>query len=309
MTIKCKYKRFLSVLLIIILITLSFTSCGFKHKAADADAETESQSETETTAETTSETTVPETTSTTEATTATTTTATTTTTTTAAAKPADEEKQGQQKWIRDYSEFKGKKLIAITFDDGPAGDESTGKLLDNLDKYNARVTFFVVGNRVAKYASMLKREYEMGNQIGNHSYSHPNLTKLSESEIKSQIAKTNDEIKKVIGIKPTCMRPPYGSMNASVKSSVGMPLITWSIDTLDWKRKDAQAVSDHIIEKAYDGAVVLLHDLYPTSVEGALSAMETLKDEGYAFVTIDELAKFRGVKMAESKVYYSFKPE
>ncbi|MBQ7595151.1 MAG: polysaccharide deacetylase family protein, partial [Clostridia bacterium] len=219
-----------------------------------------------------------------------------------------DQESGQKHSTRDLSQFKGKKLIAITFDDGPAGADSTGKLLDNLDKYNARVTFFVVGNRVANYASTLKREYEMGNQIGSHSYTHANLAKLSEQKIKDEISKTDSAIKKVIGVEPDCMRPPYGSINDTVKKVVGKHIITWSIDTLDWKYKNAETVCNNIVNKAFDGAIVLLHDLYPTSVEGALKAMKILQEKGYAFVTVDELAELRGVKMSNSKVYNNFKP-
>ena len=298
-------KRIMSVLLAIALIALSFTSCGKRNKTADADAQADSSqvsSQSEETSQSSEDTS-------TAAETTTTAPSTTTSTTAATSAQGDQTQQTQKKWVRELTQFKGKKLIAITFDDGPADEESTGLLLDNLDKYNARVTFFVVGNRVAKYSSMLKREYEMGNQIGSHSYTHANLAKLSEDEIKDQIDKTNEAVKAVIGIEPNCMRPPYGSQNDTVKSTVKMPLITWSIDTLDWKNKNAETVCSNITEKAFDGAVVLLHDLYPTSVEGALNAMEILKEDGYAFVTIDELAQLRGVELKESKVYYNFKPE
>lgn len=207
---------------------------------------------------------------------------------------------------RDLSQFKGKKLIAFTFDDGPS--KNTPKLLDALDKYNARVTFFVVGNRVASYSDTLKRAYMMGNQIGSHSYSHANLVKLSDKEVKSEISKANDAVKKVTGAVPDIIRPPYGSTDARVKKLCGVPSIIWNVDTLDWKTRNKDKVYDAIIKSAHDGAVVLMHDLYETSVDGAIAAMDKLSKEGYAFVTINEMAQLRGVKLDKATSYNSFKP-
>lgn len=197
-----------------------------------------------------------------------------------------------------------KKLIAFTFDDGPSS-ESTPKLLDNLDKYNARVTFFVVGERVSKYSSVLKRAHNMGNEIGSHTFSHKNLTKLSDNELKNEVEKTNSEIKKVIGVNPSLMRPPYGSYNDSVKEIAGVPIVTWNIDTLDWKNKNKDKVCKNILDNAHDGAIVLMHDLYGSTVDGALMAMDKLQHEGYAFVTVSELAYLKCVTLKPGKVYFS----
>ena len=207
---------------------------------------------------------------------------------------------------RDLSQFKGKKLIAFTFDDGPS--KNTGKLLDALDKYNARVTFFVVGNRVASYSDTLKRAYMMGNQIGTHSYSHASLVKLSDAEVKSEISKANAAVKKVTGADPDIIRPPYGKTDARVKKLCGAPSIIWNVDTLDWKTRNKDKVYNAIIKSAHDGAVVLMHDLYETSVDGAIAAMDKLSKEGYAFVTINEMAQLRGITLDKATSYSSFKP-
>lgn len=207
---------------------------------------------------------------------------------------------------RDLSQFKGKKLIAFTFDDGPS--KNTPKLLDALDKYNARVTFFVVGNRVASYSDTLKRAYMMGNQIGTHSYSHATLVKLSDKEVKNEVSKANAAVKKVTGADPDIIRPPYGRTDARVKKLCGAPSIMWNVDTLDWKTKNKDKVYNAIIKSAHDGAVVLMHDLYETSVDGAIAAMDKLSKEGYAFVTINEMAQLRGVKLDKATSYNSFKP-
>ena len=206
---------------------------------------------------------------------------------------------------RDISKFKDKKLIAFTFDDGP-NNKTTLYLLDRLDNYDARVTFFVVGSRVNSHKESLIKAYEQGNQIGNHSYNHPNLSKLEFSKIESEIMNTNEAVKNITGEYPNLIRPPYGSYNSDVKKIANMPIILWNIDTLDWKYKDKDKVAKTIIENAKDGSVILLHDLYQSSVEGALLAMQELYNEGYAFVTIDEMCILKGITL-ENSVYRNFK--
>lgn len=205
---------------------------------------------------------------------------------------------------RDLKEFQGKKLLAFTFDDGPS-DGPTNKLLDHLDEYNARVTFFVLGSRVNTYRDTLKRAYEMGNTIGSHTYSHLNLYKLNDYDIMKEINSTNEEIKEIIGVQPEYLRAPYGNTNAHIKELSNMYTILWNIDTEDWKYKDAQKIKDNILNHAHDGAIILLHDIYNTSVEGALLAMEELKDE-YAFVTIDEMIELKNIQLDKNKSYFNF---
>ena len=200
--------------------------------------------------------------------------------------------------------MKGKKLLAFTFDDGPS-DGPTNKLLDNLDKYDARVTFFVLGSRVNTYSNTLKRAYEMGNQIGSHTYSHLNLFKLGDYDIMKEINSTNDAIESIIGIRPNKLRAPYGNTNAHIKELSNMYTILWDVDTEDWKYKDAEKIKENIVNHAHDGAIILLHDIYNTSVEGALLAMEELKDE-YAFVTIDEMIELKGITLDKTKSYFNF---
>lgn len=205
---------------------------------------------------------------------------------------------------RDLSEYQNKKLLAFTFDDGPS-DGPTNKLLDNLDKYDARVTFFVLGSRVNTYSKTLKRAYEMGNTIGSHTYSHLNLYQLGDYDIIKEINNTNNAIENVIGIKPDKLRVPYGNTNTHIKELSGMYTILWNVDTEDWKYKDAEKIKNNIISHAHDGAIILLHDIYNTSVEGALLAMEELKDE-YAFVSIDEMIELKGIKLDKTKTYFNF---
>lgn len=205
---------------------------------------------------------------------------------------------------RDLSEFKDKKLLAFTFDDGPS-DGPTNKLLDNLEKYNARVTFFVLGSRVNSYSSSLKRAYEMGNTIGSHTYSHLNLFQLEDYDVMKEINNTNDAIEKVLGFRPKYLRAPYGNTNTHIKELSNMYTILWNVDTEDWKYKDAEKIKDNIVNHAHDGAIILLHDIYNTSVEGALLAMEELQDE-YAFVSLEEMIELKGITLDKSKSYFNF---
>lgn len=209
---------------------------------------------------------------------------------------------------RDEAYFKGKKLICFTFDDGPS--KYTTKLLDGLKKRNARATFFMVGNRVKSYKNTVLRMKNEGHSIGQHTYSHKNLKKLSKSnpvQAKNEIYMANDAIRSIIGHNPTYIRPPYGAYNSEVLTYADMVFINWSIDPLDWKYKNANTVYKNIISKAYDGAIVLVHDLYETSVDGALNAMDYLMKNGYAIVSVDEMAKLRGVNLQTHHLYTSFK--
>ena len=206
---------------------------------------------------------------------------------------------------RNLEQFQGKPLLAFTFDDGP-NSETTNRLLDNLDKYNARVTFFVVGNRIHNNTDTLKRAYDMGNQIGSHSYSHRNFFKLDEAKILEEVQNTNNAIKEVIGVEPTLIRPPYGNTNSDIKNIYNMYTILWDLDTEDCKSKDADKIAEYIVNNVHDGAIILLHDIYDPSIDGTLKAMEILEQQGYGFVTIDEMAQLKNVELDKDISYHYF---
>lgn len=208
--------------------------------------------------------------------------------------------------VRDLTKYQDKKLIAFTFDDGPS-ETNTNYLLDNLDKYDAKVTFFVLGSRVNSNKETIKRAYLEGNAIGSHTYNHRNLNLLSDVALMDEVKKTNEAIKEVIGTSPTLLRPPYGNLTDHGKELANMSIVLWNIDPLDWKYKDKNRVAQEIIEHAHDGAIVLVHDIYKSSVEGALLAMEELQKEGYAFVTINEMAQLRGIELDTTTSYFSMK--
>ena len=199
----------------------------------------------------------------------------------------------------------GSKLIAITFDDGPG--KYTAELLDALKKYNAKATFFLVGTCVERYPELVKREVEEGHQVANHSWDHTKLTTLSPDGIFSQLSKTENAIDKACGkdLGTLMVRPPYGSSNSAVQNSANAPLIFWSVDTLDWKYRNAETVKNNIVNNAKDGAIILLHDIHSTSVQGAIAAMEELTGQGYTFVTVSELFRRKGITMSNGTGYHS----
>ena len=208
--------------------------------------------------------------------------------------------------VRDASYFAGKKLVCFTFDDGPAGANTT-KLLDGLKERNVRVSFFLVGNRVANNAAIVKRMYDEGHTVGTHSWSHQNLKNLNEVAAKNEIYMANDAIYNVIGANPRYIRPPYGAYNAATLTYADMVFVNWSVDPLDWKYRNASTVYNNIVSKARDGDIILVHDIHPTSVDGALRAMDYLATQGFAFVSLDEMAQYRGKQLLPNHLYNSFR--
>ena len=199
---------------------------------------------------------------------------------------------------------KNKKMVALTYDDGPS--IYTPRILKTLKENNSVATFFVVGNRVPMYSDTVKKAYDMGCEIGNHTYEHKSLPNLSETEVKRQISKTNKEVKKAIGEKPVIMRPTGGATNANVKQWVGMPSIIWSIDTLDWKTRNADSTKKAVLDHVKDGDIVLMHDLYSATATASETIIPELVRRGYQLVTVSELAECRG-GMKETGAYYSFR--
>ena len=199
---------------------------------------------------------------------------------------------------------KNKKMVALTYDDGPS--IYTPRVLKTLKENNAVATFFVVGNRVPTYSDTVKKAHDMGCEIGNHTYEHKSLPNLSETEVKRQISKTNKEVKKAIGEKPVIMRPTGGATNTNIKKWVGMPSIIWSVDTLDWKTRNADSTRRAVLNRVKDGDIVLMHDLYSATATASETIIPELVRRGYQLVTVSELAECRG-GMKETGAYYSFR--
>lgn len=211
-------------------------------------------------------------------------------------------------------ELAKKKLIALTFDDGP-GSRTTPELLDFLKEHNVKATFFVIGINAKKHKDILARMAAEGHVVGNHSDQHKNLKNLgSVEEIKKAVSECNEIIKEATGEYPVLLRPPGGSTNALVKQAckeMGMSIILWRVDTLDWKSRD----KDKILEVAFDkdspysirdGAIVLMHDIYPTTVAAAKEMILRLESEGYTFVTVPQLLQARGGMEPGNVYHYAF---
>ena len=184
----------------------------------------------------------------------------------------------------------GNKVIALTFDDGPG--PYTAHLLDILDQYGAKATFFLIGSKVSARANTLRRMQSRGHQLGNHSWSHPELNKISAEQLASEIDQTNNAIKQAVGTKPNIIRPPYGAFNWAVLEQFrqrGMSAVVWSVDTRDWADRNSEIVCSRAVAGARNGAVILMHDIHPTSVNAVPCILDSLKQQGYSFVTVQNL--------------------
>ncbi|MBQ9518342.1 MAG: polysaccharide deacetylase family protein [Firmicutes bacterium] len=186
-----------------------------------------------------------------------------------------------------------KKMVAITFDDGPR-EGNTERILEALDAVDGRATFFMVGTNVENYPDTVKAVAEQGSEIANHSYNHPQLTTLGTSGALEQINHCNDLINKAAGVTPTIGRPPYGSIDEDIINGSGMEWFNWSVDTLDWKSRNADSVCSVIMENVGDRDVILMHDIHDSTVEAAVRIIPWLHEQGYQLVTISELAEVEG---------------
>lgn len=191
--------------------------------------------------------------------------------------------------------------VAITFDDGPS--KHTPKLLDYLKENDIKATFFIVCNRINSFKGTTKRIVAEGHELGYHSWSHKNQKKLTTDKIKSDFKKSSEIVEDLTGATFTLWRAPGGSINDRVLDAIDLPHIMWSLDTLDWKYRDADYVCRTILNKADDGEIILLHDLHKTSVEGAIEAMKVMQAGDYEFLTVTELLSRNGTAPSNNKNY------
>lgn len=203
--------------------------------------------------------------------------------------------------------YVGKKLLAITFDDGPH-HSLTPQLLKILKKENVKATFYLLGSRAKIYKSIVKKIKADGHQIASHTTNHKDLTKLSDTNRKKEINDTIKIIKNITGKKPSTMRPPYGAYNKKVRVAAHAPVILWSVDPQDWRYRNSNTVYNHVVKYSRDGDIILLHDIHKTSVMAVRKILKRLKTKGYQFVTVDELIQARG-KAVNGKVYTSLRPK
>lgn len=178
--------------------------------------------------------------------------------------------------------------IAITFDDGPSG-AYTPELLDGLKERGVKATFFLIGQNVEKYPDVVKRLDEEGHLIGNHTYHHVEITKVSDEEAYREIVDTNEAIYKITGKETEYMRPPFGAWQRRLELELSVLPVMWTVDPLDWTTENTDEIVNKVVTDAEENDIILLHDCYKSSVEAALRIVDILQEEGYEFVTVSEL--------------------
>lgn len=190
----------------------------------------------------------------------------------------DRYKQGEQELKR----------IALTFDDGPH-PSYTVQLLDGLAERKVHVTFFVTGEHASLHPDIIKRMQQEGHLIGNHTYSHIQLTSKNREKFKQELIATNQVIKDITGEEVEYVRPPYGSWDKSFEKELNMFPVLWNVDPLDWCSSNAACITERILSKVEENDIILMHDYYDTSVTAALKVVDELQEKGYTFVTVDEI--------------------
>lgn len=178
--------------------------------------------------------------------------------------------------------------IALTFDDGPH-PIWTEKLLDGLKARGIRATFFVIGQSAEEYPELIQRMVDEGNQVGNHTYSHVQLTACDKKNALEEIRKTQEVIYQAAGFQARYIRPPFGSWNELLQEETSLEAVLWDVDPYDWKVQNTDAIVKSILKQTEDGSIILLHDVYEASIEAALKAADIFLERGYRFCTVDEI--------------------
>jgi peptidoglycan/xylan/chitin deacetylase (PgdA/CDA1 family) len=194
-----------------------------------------------------------------------------------------------------------RKCVALTFDDGPS--EVTARLLDVLGEHGARATFFLVGRNVREFPRLVRREAAEGHELANHTEMHANLRHASGERIVAELRRAQSAIRRVAGVTPKLMRPPYGETDgrvASVSARMGLAQVLWSLDPLDWRDRNAERVERSVVAGARKNSIVLLHDIHPSTVAAMPGILRRLAARGYFFVTVSELY---GRPLVPGKVY------
>lgn len=201
---------------------------------------------------------------------------------------------------------KAEKYVALTFDDGPSG-RFTRRLLDGLEQRGAKATFLLCGYRLKDYPKEAQRIFDEGHEIGLHGYTHGCMSKMCQAELEREIADTLALLPS--GCRPAFLRPPGGQwsdMVVDASRQADLAVLSWSVDPRDWASHDAALIREAVVQTVRDGDVILLHDMSDSSVEAALSIVDELKEQGFTFVTVTELARLKGVTIEPGKVYTRF---
>ena len=197
-----------------------------------------------------------------------------------------------------------KPMVALTFDDGPS--VNTASIIETLNEYGVHATFFMVGDNVKMYPERVKMVYDAGCEVGNHTVNHKDLKKLSKEEIKKEIEDNQANINAALGITISSpVRPPYGNVNDSVREVCQHPMFNWSVDTLDWKSRNADAVFEEVKKSTKDGSIILMHDLYASTAEAVKQVVPWLIEQGYQICSVSEMFTARGVTLENGHLYNS----
>lgn len=214
---------------------------------------------------------------------------------------AAEQSSAQQTGTVDPS----KPMVALTFDDGP--QPSVGnRIMDCLAQYGGKATFFMVGDRVGSYKTEVQRMVAEGHEVANHTMNHKYLQKLGAAQIQAQVNQGNDAIQAACGVRPTLLRLPGGNHNATVVANVGMPMIQWNVDTLDWKTRNADKTVAAVLNHVKDGDIILMHELYSSTGDAVARIVPELHKRGFQMVTVSQMAAAKGKSLQAGKLYSSF---
>lgn len=221
--------------------------------------------------------------------------------------PESEEKaKAREKYDYSLGLDPEKPIIALSFDDGPS--IYTGRVIAALQANHAEATFFMVGYNVREYKDTVRLVYDAGMEIGNHTTDHKKLTELSKADVKSEVFDNEDLINAVVPVGKVVVRPPYGSHNSTVRNVVSRPMFNWTVDSLDWKTRNADSIVAQIKQDARDGYIILMHDIYETTAEAAERIIPWLIDQGYQVTSVSKMFKARGEKTEDGQVYRNVEP-
>jgi peptidoglycan/xylan/chitin deacetylase (PgdA/CDA1 family) len=183
------------------------------------------------------------------------------------------------------------KCIALTYDDGP-DPTTTPQLLDVLGRENVTATMFLIGKNAQAHPELVIRERDLGLQIGNHTMTHPTLSKQPAEVVTDELTQTQTVLSTITGVTPTVMRPPYAARNATtdeISGQLGLAVVTWDSSPVDWENKDASTIHALTVQGASPGAIILMHDTHQWTVDAAAPIIADLKAQGYTFVTVSQL--------------------
>lgn len=194
------------------------------------------------------------------------------------------------------------KYVALTFDDGPK-QGTTDRLLDGLKERGASATFFLVGEYAAVNQDLVRRMRDEGHQVGNHTWSHVRLLGKDTDALLREVQHMELLLREILEGSGYWLRPPYGAIDEALKEKIEVPLVKWSVDPRDWESRDQKQITESVLQQIEPNGIVLLHDIYPASVDAALEIIDTLQQKGYWFVTVEELLRLNGITPQAGVMY------